>query len=204
MQTLGAGGRIDSDGNGDGSRYRSNGFVLGYDQPLDGRWLAGGALGYSRSWWNATSGSPASGQLESPQAGLYARYAGDAWRLRLDATYADHDFNTERTVNIGAASSTATPATAAGNGGWPRRSRRSVPMGEWQLRPLAGLRYAHLREDGFTETGAGAASLAVAERTTQNTLLPPACASCGCSTRAGAGWSCARWPRTWRATTTRR
>jgi fibronectin-binding autotransporter adhesin len=171
VQTLGTGGRTDSDGNGDGWRYRSNGFVLGYDQPLDGRWLAGGAVGYSRSWWNATSGSPASGHLDSPQAGLYARYAGDAWRLRLDGTFADHDFNTDRTVNVGAASSTATSGHRGKEWGLAAQLESSVAMGDWQLRPLAGLRYAHLRENAFTETGAGGASLAVAERTTQNTLL---------------------------------
>src|SRR5690606_31291156 len=35
-QALGAGGRLDADGNAAGSRYGSNGFVLGYDQPVSG------------------------------------------------------------------------------------------------------------------------------------------------------------------------
>ena len=88
--------------------------------PLAGR----RALGYSRSDWDATNGDPAKGDIDSPQAGLYARYAGDAWRLRLDATYADHDFSTERTLSIGQSRSTADSSHRGRSGGWPRRSRR--------------------------------------------------------------------------------
>ena len=171
VQALGAGGRIEGDANANGWRYRSNGFVLGYEQPVGSRWLAGAALGYSRSDWHATSGEPASGDIDSPQAGLYARYAGDAWRLRLDATYADHDFSTERTISFAQSRSTADSSHRGQEWGLGAQVEAVVPMGEWQLRPLAGLRYAHLVEDAFTETGAGAASLAVAERTTHNTLI---------------------------------
>jgi len=56
---------------------------------------------------------------------------------------------------------------------WGLAAQLEHPMqvGDWQVRPLAGVRYAHLTEDGFTETGSSTANLTVAERTTQNTLL---------------------------------
>lgn len=170
-QAVGAGGSIDGDGNGAGSRYGSNGFVLGYDQPLDGRWLAGAALGYSNSRWNATSGSAASGKVESPQAGLYARYAGERFRVRLDGTIASHDFTTDRTVTVGSTSAAA--ASSHGGREWALGGQVEMPLqvGAWELRPLAGVRHASLAEDAFTETGPGNGNLTVAERTTRNTLL---------------------------------
>ena len=134
-------------------------------------WLAGVALGYSRSSWNATSGDPASGDIDSPQAGLYVRYASDAWRVRFDATFARHDFSTDRTITIGGARSDASSSHGGHEWGLSAQVEAPVPMGDWELRPLMGLRHARLIESGFTETGAAAAGLTVAERTTQNTLF---------------------------------
>jgi fibronectin-binding autotransporter adhesin len=172
VQALGAGGDVDSDGASAGLRYRSNGFVLGYDQPVSGRWLAGAAFGYSRSHWDATGGgTTASGQVESPQAGVYAHHAGDAWRLRLDLTFADHRFETERGVTIGAFTGTASSRHHGKEWGLAAQVERPMRVGDWQVKALAGLRFAHLAEDGFSETGAGNTNLAVADRTTKNALL---------------------------------
>jgi outer membrane autotransporter protein len=171
VQTLGSGGRIDSDGNAAGSRYRSNGLVFGYDQPVADRWVAGAAAGYGRSWWNTTSGSAASGRLESPQAGLYARYAGEGWRLRVDGTLASHSFTTDRTVTIGAASSAAHSRHSGREWSLGAQAETTVQMGDWQLKPVAGVRHTQLKEGGFTETGGGAGNLTVAGRTSQSTLL---------------------------------
>ncbi|MBE7368879.1 autotransporter domain-containing protein [Ramlibacter pallidus] len=171
VQALGAGGRMDPDGNAAGSRYRNGGLVLGYDQPVTGHWLAGGALGYSTSRWHATSGDAASGKIESPQAGVYARFTTDSARVRLDGTFSSHDFTTDRTVNIAGVGATANSRHKGREWGLAGQVEMPIQVGEWELRPLAGLRYAHLKEDGFNETGTSPANLAVAERTTQNTLL---------------------------------
>lgn len=171
VQMLGSGGRIDTDGNAAGSRYRSNGFVLGYDQPVTGQWLAGAAIGHSRSWWNATSGSAASGSIGSAPAGVYARYAAGGWRVRLDATVSGHDFDTDRTVAIGTTSSATESSHRGREFALAAQVERSIALGGWQLRPVAGLRHARLKEDGFVETGTGGANLTVAERTARNTLL---------------------------------
>ncbi|HYE38695.1 MAG TPA: autotransporter domain-containing protein, partial [Ramlibacter sp.] len=170
-QALGAGGRMDADGNAAGSRYGSNGFVLGYDQPVAGRWIAGAAVGYSTSRWNATSGDAASGKIETPQAGLYARYDGDRVRVRIDGTLSSHDFTTDRTVIIPGAGATAKSEHKGREWGLAAQVEMPIQAGAWELRPLAGVRHAHLKEDGFSETGQGPTNLAVAERSTQNTLL---------------------------------
>ncbi|MBN9408681.1 MAG: autotransporter outer membrane beta-barrel domain-containing protein [Burkholderiales bacterium] len=171
VQALGTGGRIASDGNADGARWRGDGFALGYEQPLSGGWIAGAAFGYSRARWDALGGTGASGRIETPQVGVYARSTGDGWRTRIDASYADHDFTADRVVVIGVDRLVA--QSTHGGKEWSAGLQFEKPMvsGPWQLLPVVGLRYANLRERGFTETGAGAANLSVQGRTTQNAVL---------------------------------
>ena len=171
-QVTGTGGRTGSDGNGAASRYRASGFVFGYDKPITSNWLAGVALAYNKAQWDAgTNGvAPASGRINSPQAGLYARYTDSPWQVRLDGTYSDHRFSTDRTVTIGNATSIARSSHGGTEWAFAAQAEYSLPSGDWDIRPLAGLRHARLNEDGFTETGAGAASLTVDARRTQNTV----------------------------------
>jgi outer membrane autotransporter protein len=46
----------------------------------------------------------------------------------------------------------------------------AMKMGAWQVRPMAGIRYANLRENGFSESG-GVSALSVDARRTENTNL---------------------------------
>ena len=171
-QAMGTGGRIGSDGSGPESRYRANGFVLGYDQPVTSDWLAGAALAYNKAQWDASTNgaAPASGRIGSSQAGLYARYTDGPLQVRLDGSYSDHRFSTDRTVAIGNASSIARSSHGGTEWAFAAQAEYSMPTGDWDIRPLAGLRHARLSEDGFTETGAGAASLTVDARRSQNTV----------------------------------
>lgn len=171
-QALGTGGRTGSDGNGAASRYRANGFVFGYDQALTPQWLAGAALAYNKSQWDAnTNGvAPASGRIGSSQAGLYARYAAGPWQVRLDGTYSGHRLSTDRTITIGNAGSIARSSHRGAEWGFAVQAEYAMNHGHWEVRPLAGLRHARLHEGGFTETGAGAASLTVDARRSQNTV----------------------------------
>ncbi|MDW5442308.1 autotransporter domain-containing protein [Polaromonas sp. SM01] len=171
-QAMGGGGRSASDGNGVDSNYRANGFVLGLDRAINTDWLAGAALSYSRTDWDAnTRGiAPANGKIDSPQAGLYARYASGAWQLKLDGSYANHSFDTSRTVAIGNASAIASSSHHGTEWGAGAELEYTMNVGNWQLKPLAGLRHTRLSEDGFTETGAAGANLTVAGRRTQNTI----------------------------------
>ena len=171
-QAMGTGGRTGSDGNGPASRYSASGFVFGYDKPITSNWLAGVALAYNKAQWDAgTNGvAPASGRVNSPQAGLYARYTAGPWEVRLDGTYSDHRFSTDRTVTIGNAMSIARSNHGGTEWALAAQAEYSLPSGDWDIRPLAGLRHARLSEGGITETGAGAASLTVDARRSQNTV----------------------------------
>ncbi|MDO9405693.1 MAG: autotransporter domain-containing protein [Polaromonas sp.] len=170
-QANGTGGRTDSNGNGASSDYDGRGFILGFDQMVSANWLAGAALGYSRTDWdaNANGAASASGKIESPQVGVYGRYTSGPWALRLDATYSRHDIDADRNVTIGGVTSVASSSHQGKEWGFAAEADYAIQSGDWQVRPLVGLRYANLKEDGFTETGAGAANLTVASRRTDNT-----------------------------------
>ncbi|WP_164483790.1 MULTISPECIES: autotransporter domain-containing protein [unclassified Polaromonas] len=171
-QATGTGGHTGSDGNGAASRYRASGFVFGYDQPITSNWLAGAALGYNKAQWDASTNgaAPASGRISTPQAGLYARYTDGPWQVRLDGTYSNHRFSTDRTVTIGNTSAIARSSHGGTEWAFAAQAEYSLPSGDWDIRPLAGLRHARLSEHGFTETGAGAADLTVNARRSQNTV----------------------------------
>ena len=85
------------------------------------------------------------------------------------AGYADQDFDTRRFVTIGA-NTTVANATHRGDE-WSAygEAEYTIPMGGYQLKPLVGLRYINLKEDGYTETGS-AANLTVAARTTESVV----------------------------------
>jgi uncharacterized protein with beta-barrel porin domain len=172
LQPISAGGHIGDNGNGPALGYTSNGFALGYDQPVNDRWLAGGAVGYQRSWWDASiatlASSPATGNVSTAQAGLYASYKGDAWRIRMDATLGLHEFDTERTVNIGAGPAQAKSDHRGHELGASVQAEYPIAWGEWQFRPLVGARYARLTESGFDETGPSVGNLTVNRRTAQS------------------------------------
>ena len=173
-QALGAGGKTRSDGNGAGTDYRAGGFLVGYDKSLSTNWLVGVAGGYSRANWDASINgvAPASGKVETPQGAVYARYSSGPVMLSFAGSYADQKFSTNRTVTIGTANSVAASEHHGQEWGLNVQAEYALAAGSWQLRPLAGLRYAHLREDGFTETGATpGANLSVDARTTENTTV---------------------------------
>jgi outer membrane autotransporter protein len=169
-QALGTGGSIDSDGNGPESSYRAAGLMAGYDVMASPRWLLGAALGYTASHWDAdvNGASRSSGRIETPQAALYARYGTGPWALRLNAGYADHKFSTTRDVTIGATTSRHASTHHGRELSAGAEIEYSMPMGTWELRPLAGLRYANLREKAFTESGSATTALTMNARTTES------------------------------------
>ena len=173
-QALGAGGKTRSDGNGAGTDYRAGGFLVGYDKSLSTNWLVGVAGGYSRANWDASINgvAPANGKVETPQGAVYARYSSGPVMLSFAGSYADQKFSTNRTVTIGTANSVAASEHHGQEWGLNVQAEYALAAGSWQLRPLAGIRYAHLREDGFTESGATpGANLSVDARTTENTTV---------------------------------
>jgi autotransporter-associated beta strand protein len=176
-QAIGGGGRADGDGNGSAARYSSGGVAFGFDHDISERWMVGAALARTRTGWDASANdgtAAGTGSITSHQAGLYGRFLADDWLLRLDGTYGRHRFSTKRTISLGAGGFAADSNHTGHEWAFAAQAEFAVqPLvdGSSQLRPVVGLRHARFSEDGFTETGAAAASLTVADRSASNTTL---------------------------------
>ena len=102
-------------------------------------------------------------EIDSWSPYLYGTYATEKWFMdgRLAAAFSDYD-STRRIAFLG--------ATANGDFDGEQYSvdltfGYNIPIGEKAfLTPIAGLTYWHMDIDGFTETGAGAANLVVADQ----------------------------------------
>ena len=169
FQVLGGKGEVKGDGNGSGSDYSSTAFLAGYDAMLDANWLMGVAVGYGKTQWDAVV--PATGNVDTPYAALYGRYTSGPWQVRLNGSFADNQFDTTRTVVLGATSSQAHSKHKGQE--WSAAVEAEYAAGSysgWEVRPLAAIRYAHLNEAGFSESGS-AAALRIRGRLTQQANL---------------------------------
>lgn len=169
FQVLGGKGEVRGDGNGPGSDYSSTGFLAGYDNALNADWLMGVALGYGKTRWDASV--PTNGNVDTHYAALYGRYTSGPWQIRLNGSFADNRFDTTRTVAIGAASSQARSRHSGREWGVAAEAEYALTKAAgWDVRPLATIRYTHMNEDGFSESGSPAA-LRVNGRSTRQANL---------------------------------
>lgn len=169
FQVLGGKGEVKGDGNGSGSDYGSTAFLAGYDAMLDANWLMGVAVGYGKTQWDAVV--PATGNVDTPYAALYGRYTSGPWQVRMNGSFADNQFDTTRTVVLGATSSQAHSKHKGQE--WSAAVEAEYAAGSysgWEVRPLAAIRYAYLNEEGFSESGS-AAALRIRGRSTQQANL---------------------------------
>jgi outer membrane autotransporter protein len=144
-------------------------MMVGYDTAVSKDWLVGGVFSYVDTNWNADTHGVGSGKIRTPLAMLYARYAQGPWSVRLNTGMAFHGFDTTRTVDLGSGAPSFERSSHDGRE-WSMAGEvdYGVNAGAWEIRPLAGLRYARLSEDGFTESGGTDTALTVASRSASN------------------------------------
>lgn len=158
-----ANGRLSSlDGNGTAPGFdtRSGDFMAGVDKAFGEDFVAGIAGGYALTYVSESSGS--SGHIDTPRVALYAGFTAGA--LALDATlgYA-HDFIDGRRL-ITPVGKTATSSHEGNEVTGALQASLGLDALGATIVPRAGLRYAHLSEEGFGETGAPGFNLDVASR----------------------------------------
>ena len=177
----GFGGKAEVDGDGNASGYESTGGGVtgGIETALNDFVNVGLALGWSRSHTELTDITQQS-EADNYHLGAYAN--GGASRLenginwRAATSYTWHDISAERTIAFGAVNRTANSntdgytITGTGELRYNRRVNWNLP-GATVLAPLARIDIAHSHVDGFTETGANALNLTVADQTRTNTWL---------------------------------
>jgi len=151
---------LDSNGTAPGFDTRSGGFMAGIDKPFGEDWVAGIAGGYALTYVSESSGS--SGHIGTPRVALYGGYAAGAFALDATVGYA-HDFIDGRRF-ITPVAKTATSSHDGDEVTGAIQASFSLDALSATIVPRAGLRYAHLSEDGFSEAGAPGFNLDVASR----------------------------------------
>jgi outer membrane autotransporter protein len=156
----GLGGNAQGNGNAAGLNYSLGGTVAGVES-RDDRHLIGGYAGYVGSHL----GSYLSGQSVSVNGGQTGAYLrgddGFNYYVLLGGMGAD-GYNSRRLMQFGNVNTTAT----ANYGGWQSQlyfERGITAQRSWgSLQPYAALQYLYVRQNSFTETGAGVMNLKVA------------------------------------------
>lgn len=147
---------------GEGSaRVEGNGVIAGVNWSGPGEWSVGAVLAYEDA---DTAGRGHTG-LRSFQPIVSARRAAGDWRTDVTLGHAWHDYEASRPVALpGFATGIATGESSGRH--WFASVRQSYVAGieNWTLTPAVELQHFRWSADGFTETGAGDASLVVRDQ----------------------------------------
>ncbi len=160
-------GSVNSDGNVEGFNQSNYGFLAGYDTELS-KGLTGGIMG---GWVHTDATGTYTGAkagVDSAQFGVYGSKKFGAVELGLVAGYGLDHLTANRTVSIGS-DVTALAGTADGSQ-IQAALQGSYDLGVpgFTLKPLAGMAYAHLSENAFTETGSDSLALAIPAQSTDS------------------------------------
>ncbi|MFS8137311.1 MAG: autotransporter outer membrane beta-barrel domain-containing protein, partial [Thermomonas sp.] len=156
-------GDTNADGNAASSRLRSSGLSVGFDTEMkDGARLGVAATGGTS---RLSTDNNESGKTRNSAIAVYGSYASGPWNFSGSASMGWGKNHLDRNVTVGAlnrvASSDFDSSTLSAYG----EANYAIAMNGWTLQPLAGLSLSRNKADGFTETGAGALNLQVAEQT---------------------------------------
>ncbi len=156
----GLGGNAQGNGNAAGLNYSLGGTVAGLEM-RDGNHLIGGYAGYVGSHLGSYLAGQSVG-VNGGQTGIYLR--GDDGRnyyIVLGGMGAD-GYDSHRLMQFGGINTTA----SANYGGWQSQAylERGITLqgSKGSIQPYAALQYLYVRQNSFTETGAGVMNLKVA------------------------------------------
>ena len=148
----------------DGYEAKSAGFVLGADARVTKKLSLGGSLAFAKTNVDDAGAREGSGQKVNSYIGtIYGFYSGKPWYLDGSFTYGLHKHKSTRVVDF----LNATAQTAQGefdSGQYGMRAEFGYPIKfrkKSTITPLAAINYNNIDQDGYTETGAAGANLAV-------------------------------------------
>jgi autotransporter-associated beta strand protein len=146
-------GNLDGNGNSSDLDYIIGGTSLGVDHRFGAHTLAGAAFGYARTDLDFDDRT-GSGTANTYQAALYGGWATPRFEVSAAARYAYQDMDTTRLVAFGAIDDLNTASFS----GWDAGARLDASanllrLGRLAVAPVAGVDYAHLDQDSYTETG---------------------------------------------------
>lgn len=136
------------------------GMTFGTDTLLDNDWVVGGALTYARTGVSMNDfRSGDNTDIDMYQATAYASRNFGPWYLDGMAAYARQQYGSSRNTTVSGVAHAdfgGDQMAARVSAGWP-----FALNGNTTLTPVAGLEWNRLKQDSYTETGAGALSMTV-------------------------------------------
>lgn len=148
----GSWGHADGNGNAASLTHDTSGFVIGGDvRILDGARF-GLLAGYSRATYD-TDGRNATGSSDNYTLGSYGGTQLGALGIRVGTTYTWSDVSTQRNVAFTGFADRLSGAYDAGVFQAFGDVGYRIDVGSAQLEPFAGLAYARVHSEGFTERG---------------------------------------------------
>jgi outer membrane autotransporter protein len=172
MKAFGATSNQDMRDGFSGYDTNTSGLSLGADTRLKSDWVVGGAFTYAKTDVGLNDlRNGDSSDLDTYQLTGYASRDFGAWYLDAMLAYARQQFETERYSGLGSVAK----GDFSGNQ-WSTKVEAGYPIAlteQLSLTPLAGLEWARLELNSYTEKNAGALSLHVDEQNgdTSNSLL---------------------------------
>ncbi len=161
-------GSMEPGTNRSGYDFAAGGVFGGIDYQLDDNHVVGWSVAYAHTSVDLDGGA-GDGKINSLRFGPYLNYTRDAWTFDAALTGGVHWFDQSRNVIVGGFNQTAVndhmgyDLSVHGTLGY------EIDMDPWKLTPSFTLQYVHMMEDGYSETGGGAANLTVND-TTYNSL----------------------------------
>lgn len=158
-----------NDGSGDqvGFDFDTHGVMLGSDVMIVENLVVGGAIGYSKTDINLHNNA-GKGDIDTLHTTVYATFLKDSWYIDASLGFGYNWYNNTRNINFlnrrAKSSHDGYECIVYLGGGY------DFDINGWILGPIASVQYVFLREDGFTETGAGAMNLLVDYNNSQSLL----------------------------------
>ncbi|WP_372715980.1 autotransporter domain-containing protein [Novipirellula sp.] len=161
MTGYGLGGSAESDGNAAGINYGLGGTTFGIERSLGNS----AQLGFFGGYVGSSVSADNMDQTVRANGGNFGSYlthtAGRHYGIAMGGLQFD-DFDSDRTIRVGALSRTATGESDGWQGfAYGERGLNLQLTRSHQWQPFAGLQYVYARQNAFTETGAGAMNLAM-------------------------------------------
>lgn len=157
----------DGDGNAASTHTKGGGVSGGFDKRIQNNLLVGAAFSHGTSDVRASHAE--TGKSRGNAVAAYVSYASGPWNFNGNLVLA-HNANTmKRNVAVGAWSGTARSNFDSKTAAVYGEASYDLPKATWTLQPLAGLSVTLNRNDGFTETGAGAVNLQTDAQNTTST-----------------------------------
>lgn len=166
FKVLGQSGRVDTHDGFNGYDNSTRGAFGGYDRMLTDRMIAGINLGYADSSIDFLDTGKSRADQENFTGGLYATWFNNGWYV--DTTLAGAYSNTDVKRQIPFLGRTASSDTNGHTLGAKAAGGHRFSLGQAWLTPMVSMEYMRQHQDGYTETGAGAANLWVDELDTDS------------------------------------